>query len=40
MLCPVHHNWLRVADAVSLVLEITEVVVIRFRRNSPLTPKN
>jgi hypothetical protein len=25
MLCPVHHNSLRVAGAVSLVLEITEV---------------
>ena len=25
MLCPVHHNWLGVAGAVFLVLEITEV---------------
>ena len=25
MLCPVHHNWLRVAGAVFLALEITEV---------------
>ena len=25
MLCPVHHNWLRVTGAVFLALEITEV---------------
>ena len=33
MLCPVLHNWLRVAGAVFLVLEITEVAVIRDLRH-------
>jgi hypothetical protein len=32
MLCPVLHNWLRVAGAVSLVLEITEDAETTDRR--------
>jgi len=33
MLCPVDRDWLRVAGAVSLVLEIREVAVIRDLRH-------
>ena len=37
MLCPVLHNWLRVAGAVFLVLEITEVAEITDNRGDTET---
>ena len=37
MPCPVHHNWLRVAGAVFLVLEITEVAEITDNRGDTET---